>query len=141
VILLAGLLGTMNSGSSSHLRVDSIYQRINSVISFVAENPVRAIASHTQVWLSRWYKDNSLVYVSHKHGVWNNIEGRRRPSKRYGRLLRSPKAGLNEMLVYHQGDVFNWITSRVTPAEGVSESGEEKDRGATKPVESQTRPI
>jgi Arb2 domain len=49
----------MNSGSSSYLRVDSIYQRINSVISFVAENPVRAIASHTQAWLSRWYKDVS----------------------------------------------------------------------------------
>ena len=52
----------MNSGSSSHLRVDSIYQRINSVISFVAENPVRAIASHTQVWLSRWYKDVSSFF-------------------------------------------------------------------------------
>ena len=36
---------------------ETLYQRVNGVISFVAENPVRAVASHTQVWLSRWYKD------------------------------------------------------------------------------------
>lgn len=38
---------------------DTLYERINGVISFVAENPVRAVASHTQVWLSRWYKEVS----------------------------------------------------------------------------------
>lgn len=32
---------------------------MNGVISFVARDPVRAVASHTQVWLSRWYKDVS----------------------------------------------------------------------------------
>ncbi|KUL85164.1 hypothetical protein ZTR_06261 [Talaromyces verruculosus] len=91
---------------------DSIYQRVNSVISFVAENPVRAVASPTQTWLSRWYKDNSLVFVSHTHGVWHN-ENRRKPSKRYGRLLRSPKTGLNEMLLQHKTEVFTWIEQRV----------------------------
>ncbi|KAL1984364.1 hypothetical protein VTN96DRAFT_9225 [Rasamsonia emersonii] len=104
---------------------DSIYQRVNSVISFVAENPVRAVASHTQVWLSRWYKENSLVYVSHTHGVWNNVEGRRRPSKRYGRLIQSPKAGLSEMLVHHKHEVFEWIETRVTATE--SEESEEAE--------------
>lgn len=38
------------------------------MISFVARDPVRAVASHTQVWLSRWYKDvscyNSLPFVT-----------------------------------------------------------------------------
>lgn len=38
---------------------ETLYQRVNGVISFVAENPVRAVASHTQVWLSRWYKEVS----------------------------------------------------------------------------------
>ncbi|KAL1964360.1 hypothetical protein VTN77DRAFT_7045 [Rasamsonia byssochlamydoides] len=115
---------------------DSIYQRVNSVISFVAENPVRAVASHTQVWLSRWYKDNSLVFVSHTHGVWNNVEGRRRPSKRYGRLLRSPKAGLSEMLVHHKNEVFDWIESRVTATESEEseESGEGKVAAELKPA-------
>lgn len=44
--------------------IDNLYQRINGIISFVAENPVRAVASPTQAWLSRWYKDVSLVTVT-----------------------------------------------------------------------------
>ncbi|KAL2004581.1 hypothetical protein VTN00DRAFT_3317 [Thermoascus crustaceus] len=118
---------------------DSIYQRINSVISFVAENPVRAIASHTQVWLSRWYKDNSLVYVSHTHGVWNNVEGRRKPSKRYGRLIRSPKTGLSEMLVYHKKDVFEWIESRIETDESEEESEEKNGNGKAPLVVEETQ--
>lgn len=53
--------------SSSHLVCpatndsDTLYQRVNGVVSFVAENPVRAVASHTQTWLSRWYRDVSHV--------------------------------------------------------------------------------
>lgn len=43
-------------------KIDTLYKRVNGVISFVAENPVRAIASHTQVWLSRWYKDVSVAF-------------------------------------------------------------------------------
>lgn len=52
--------------AASDSLADSIYQRVNSVISFVAENPVRAIASHTQVWLSKWYKEvrSALFFLS-----------------------------------------------------------------------------
>ncbi|KAL4892077.1 histone deacetylase Hda1 [Aspergillus ambiguus] len=94
---------------------DTLYKRVNGVISFVAENPVRAIASHTQVWLSRWYKDNSLVFVSRAHGVWNNVDSGRnkKPSKRYGNLIQSPKEGLSEMLMHHKSDVYEWISERV----------------------------
>lgn len=42
---------------------ETLYQRVNGVISFVAENPVRAIASHTQVWLSRWYKEVGIPFL------------------------------------------------------------------------------
>uniref|UniRef100_A0A093V872 Histone deacetylase n=1 Tax=Talaromyces marneffei PM1 TaxID=1077442 RepID=A0A093V872_TALMA len=107
---------------------DSIYQRVNSVISFVAENPVRAVASPTQTWLSRWYKDNSLVFVSHTHGVWHN-ENRRKPSKRYGRLLRSPKTGLNEMLLHHKPEVLTWIDERVNARTGDETEEEEGEEG------------
>ena len=43
--------------STTLTQAETLYKRVNGVISFVAENPVRAIASHTQVWLSRWYKE------------------------------------------------------------------------------------
>jgi histone deacetylase 6 len=110
---------------------DTLYKRVNGVISFVAENPVRAIASHTQVWLSRWYKDNSLVFVSHTHGVWNNVETRRKPSKRYGHLIQSPKAGLSEMLMHHKDEVFKWIEERADEAESEEEE-ETKSKSKSK---------
>ncbi|GIC90184.1 histone deacetylase hdaA [Aspergillus udagawae] len=111
---------------------DTLYKRVNGVISFVAENPVRAIASHTQVWLSRWYKDNSLVFVSHTHGVWNNVETRRKPSKRYGHLIQSPKAGLSEMLMHHKDEVFKWIEERADEAESEEEETKSKSKSKSR---------
>ncbi|KAL2828050.1 hypothetical protein BDW59DRAFT_143701 [Aspergillus cavernicola] len=116
---------------------DTLYQRVNGVISFVAENPVRAVASHTQVWLSRWYKDNSLVFVSHAHGVWKNTDTRRKPSKRYGHLLQSPKAGLSEMLVHHKDEVFQWIQQRADLES--DETEEEKQPASRSPTKDKTR--
>ncbi|KKK18747.1 hypothetical protein P175DRAFT_0532574 [Aspergillus ochraceoroseus IBT 24754] len=120
---------------------EALYQRVNGVISFVAENPVRAVASHTQVWLSRWYKDNSLVFVSHTHGVWKNTENRRKPSKRYGHLLQSPKSGLSEMLMHHKDEVFQWIQSRAEqPDSDETEEEKPKSRSPTKDKGSGTTP-
>lgn len=56
--------------------------------------------------------------------MWHN-ENRRKPSKRYGRLQRSPKTGLNEMLLQHKAEVFTWIEKRVKGAESDEEEGDE----------------
>lgn len=74
-------------------------------------------------------KQNSLVFVSHTHGVWNNVEGRRKPSKRYGRLIRSPKTGLSGLLLYHKKEVFDFIESRVEASESEEESDEKNENG------------
>ncbi|RAH49355.1 histone deacetylase hdaA [Aspergillus brunneoviolaceus CBS 621.78] len=110
---------------------ETLYKRVNGVVSFVAENPVRAVASHTQVWLSRWYKDNSLVFVSHTHGVWTSLQ--RKPSKRYGLLVQSPKAGLSEMLMHHKNEVYQWISERADVADSEEiEDEKPKRRSPTK---------
>lgn len=41
------------------MTLENLYKRLNGVISFVSENPVRAVASHTQTWLSKWYREVS----------------------------------------------------------------------------------
>lgn len=64
---------------------------------------------------------NSLVFVSHAHGVWNNVEARRKPSKRYGHLIQSPRSGLSEMLLHHKTDVFKWIEGRADEEESERE--------------------
>ncbi|KAL3476461.1 hypothetical protein BJX99DRAFT_227752 [Aspergillus californicus] len=113
---------------------DTLYQHVSGVISFVAENPLRAVASHTQTWLSRWYKDNSLVFVSHAHGVWKTS---RKASKRYGHLSMSPKANLSEMLVHHKEEVFKWVRDRVDPADS-TDSGEERQPASRSPTKNKT---
>ncbi|EZF22576.1 hypothetical protein H112_04632 [Trichophyton rubrum D6] len=93
---------------------ERVHTMVSGVICFVAENPVRAVASTTITWLSKWYKENSLVFVSHRHMVWEGQENKQKQYKRYGRLVKSTAAHtLNEMLVNHRADVFKWIEERV----------------------------
>ncbi|KAJ5177286.1 Histone deacetylase clr3 [Penicillium canariense] len=103
---------------------ENLYKRVNGIVSFVAENPVRAVASSTQVWLSKWYRDNSLVFVSESHGLWNNQD--RKPSKRYGKLYKSNKTSLNEMMAEHQPQVFEWLAERAD--EAVEETEDEANQ-------------
>ncbi|KAJ5507082.1 hypothetical protein N7527_009225 [Penicillium freii] len=98
---------------------ENLYKRVNGVVSFVSENPVRAIASHTQTWLSKWYRENSIVFVSNSHGIWDIQD--RRPSKRYGKLVHSPKFDLNEMLDEHKEEVYKWISERADRVEEESD--------------------
>ncbi|WEW56248.1 Histone deacetylase hda1 [Emydomyces testavorans] len=91
---------------------ERVHPRVSGVISFVAENKVRAVSSDTNPWLSKWYKEHSLIYVSYHHNAFKNPETKR-PSKRYGRLLRSPKTTLNEMLLSHMKDVTKWIEDQI----------------------------
>ncbi|KAI1977219.1 Histone deacetylase hda1 [Ophidiomyces ophidiicola] len=92
---------------------DRVYPRIDGVVCFVAENAVRAVSSHTNPWLSKWYKENSRVYVSQHHSVFKMADSSKRPSKRYGRILRSARRTLNEMLLEHMGDVTRWLEGMI----------------------------
>ncbi|KAJ5737803.1 histone deacetylase hda1 [Penicillium malachiteum] len=103
---------------------ENLYKRVNGCISFVAANPVRAIASATQTWLSKWYRENSLVFVAGSHGIWE-----RKPSKRYGMLRASPKSGLNEMLSEHKEEVFEWISERADEPSQNESDGEAEGEG------------
>lgn len=64
---------------------------------------------------------NSLVFVSNAHGIWAS---ERRPSKRYGQLIQSPRSNLNEMLDEHKDAVYTWISDR---ADHVGEESEEEE--------------
>ncbi|KAL4782762.1 hypothetical protein BJX76DRAFT_277708 [Aspergillus varians] len=133
-VFLIGIGNAFYGVANLLINRDNLYQRVNGVISFVAKDPVRAVASHTQVWLSRWYKNNSLVYVSYAHGLWKNP---RKPSKRYGHLLESPRAGLSEMLMHHKNEVFEWIENRVEPPD--SDDTEEEKPASRYPTKATPR--
>ncbi|KAJ5222144.1 Histone deacetylase clr3 [Penicillium citrinum] len=107
---------------------ENLYTKVKGIVSFVAENPVRSIASPTQTWLSHWYRENSLVFVSPLHGVWGNSD--RKPSKRYGTLRKTDSTHLSEMLSDHKEEVFQWISERTRhPDDDETEDEEEDEAG------------
>ncbi|KAL4747341.1 hypothetical protein BDW72DRAFT_182965 [Aspergillus terricola var. indicus] len=128
-IFLVGIGNAFYGVANLLINRETLYQRVNGVISFVAKDPVRAVASHTQVWLSRWYRDNSLVFVSKAHGVWKSD---RKATKRYGKLIQSPREGLSEMLMHHKDEVFQWIEDRIEPDSEETEEEKPVRRSPTK---------
>lgn len=102
---------------------DRVYTRVSGVIAFVAENPVRAVSSHTQTWLSKWYKENSRVYVSDAHTVFEQERqtGKKAP-KRYGDIVAAKESGLNAMVRAHREEVWEWILARCGGEDDETES-------------------
>lgn len=94
------------------LRVaESVYSRVTGVIVFIADNPVRPIHSNENQWLSKWYSQNSNVFVAQTHSLWSKTD--RKMSRRYGKVERSPGITLNQMLILHREQVFAWVAERI----------------------------
>ncbi|KAJ5688810.1 Histone deacetylase clr3 [Penicillium macrosclerotiorum] len=121
-IFFMGIGNAFYGAANLLINRENLYKHVNGIVSFVAENPVRAIASPTQTWLSKWYRDNSLVFVSKTHSVWGNPD--RKPSKRYGRLHKSEKTSLSEMLSEHKAEVFEWLAERADEEPSEEEQGD-----------------
>lgn len=124
-IFLFGIGNAFYGVANLLINRENLYKKVSGVISFVAENPVRAVASPTQVWLSKWYRENSLVFVSPSHGVWGNPD--RKPSKRYGTLRKSHSTHLGEMLSDHKEEVFQWISERADVSDDEETEDEDED--------------
>lgn len=85
---------------------DTVYQSLSGVVGFVATHPVRPVKNNGNPWVSGWYRENSLVFVSNTNGLWKK-EGK--VSKRYGRLEGSEGTCLNEMMMLEERKVWEWI--------------------------------
>ena len=92
-------------------------KRVTGMVNFISENSLKAVSDHGFFQhgqsLSKWYRANSLNFVANNHLVWD-IDSTKKPSKRFGNLVRSPVSGLNDMLIQHQKEVQGFIARRVT---------------------------
>ena len=98
---------------------------MTGVIVFIADNPVRPVHSNENPWLSKWYSQNSNVFVAHGHSLWSKTD--RKMSRRYGKVERSPGATLNEMLIMHRSQVFAWLAERTGLDGAEKEASEETE--------------
>ena len=95
-------------------------KRVTGLINFISENSLKAVSDHGFFQhgqsLSKWYRAHSVNFVANNHLVWD-IDGSKKPSKRFGNLVRSPVNGLNDMLGQHQEEVQGFITGRIVRRE------------------------
>ncbi|KAI4253466.1 MAG: hypothetical protein LQ352_003681, partial [Teloschistes flavicans] len=99
-------------------------------------------------YLSKWFKQNSLVFVTGSHTIW---AGDKKPSKRFGNLIKSSvgsdgggggegqedgggttaaaAAGEDvlEMLEVHRGEFEMWVRARMA-ASATSSTGRGRGR-------------
>lgn len=98
---------------------DMVYQSLAGVVGFLATNPVRPVKSNSNPWISSWYREHSILFVSESHGVWKREN---KVSKRYGTLRKSEGRTLNGVMQLEQDHVWEWIGSKL----GVDLVGEAK---------------
>ncbi|KIX04393.1 uncharacterized protein Z518_05261 [Rhinocladiella mackenziei CBS 650.93] len=103
---------------------ENVYPNLLGVIGFITTNPIRPISNPSLHWVSQWYRENSLVYVSQAHSMWKK-EGK--ASKRYGKLIKSRGVVLNQMMKIHEREVTEWMVEKVKQRQAELEDTEDED--------------
>jgi histone deacetylase 6 len=126
------------------------FDQIAGVVGFIANNSIRPVTENFMTDLGKWYfrvchslcltlpyplhqimpsshshaasSQNSLILVQGDHLVWE--PDRKKPSRRFGRLVQSPHNGLENMLTQHMAEVKGFVLKQAGKA---VEENEEPD--------------
>jgi hypothetical protein len=105
----------------------NVHGSLLGIVGFISTQPIRPVSSGTNHWVSSWYRENSLVFVSEKHSLWKKEKEGGKVSKRYGRLVKSPGEVLNGMMLLHREEVVKWMADRINQRKEAVGSTEEED--------------
>ncbi|CAI6329932.1 unnamed protein product [Periconia digitata] len=101
---LVDLLGTHENCTDDESVVECL-------IGFLSDTTLQSIKRPTDDNIGNWYYAHSLIFVEHDHPVWDPIRNRKQRRK-WGKLLRSDKSTLGDMLSYHQPEVKEYILNK-----------------------------
>ncbi|KIY01763.1 uncharacterized protein Z520_01901 [Fonsecaea multimorphosa CBS 102226] len=94
---------------------EHVYPTLLGIVCFISTQPIRPISNPGgNHWVSQWYRENSLVFVSSRHSLWKKEKEGGKVSKRYGRLVRSEGEILNQIMMQHREQVCQWIFDKVS---------------------------
>ena len=108
------LLGT-NTGHGAIINFikaneDRAQEKLTRAISFVEDVPLQSCKSSTNDTLALWYYALSLIFVTPDHNFWFS-ELSRKPRKRFGKVNKSLKETITDMLIEHRDIVFDVLRS------------------------------
>lgn len=72
--------------------------RVRALVAFVDDMPLRAIAPVIDEYISEWFFQNSLVFTSHEHSIWDVSLNPKKPRKKFGRVIRSNSVGVGRVV-------------------------------------------
>ncbi|KAL8850191.1 MAG: hypothetical protein Q9221_004877 [Calogaya cf. arnoldii] len=99
---------------------ETFFQRISGIILFLdSSTPLPSVSDQNTYYLSKWFKQNSLVLVSGDHPTWSENGGTKKPGKRFGAVRQSEvQGGVNDMLEKHREDVVEFVGARMGSGRG-----------------------
>ncbi|KAL8892157.1 MAG: hypothetical protein Q9215_000914 [Flavoplaca cf. flavocitrina] len=99
---------------------ETFFQRISGIILFLdSSNLLPSVSDHNTYYLSKWFKQNSLVFVSGDHPIWIDNGGLKKPGKRFGAVKKSEvEGGVNDMLERHRGETVEFVEARIGNGRG-----------------------
>ncbi|KIW34351.1 hypothetical protein, variant [Cladophialophora immunda] len=115
---------------------ENVYPNLVGIVCFISTQPIRPISNPGgHHWVSQWYHENSLVFVSAKHSLWKKEKEGGKVSKRYGRLVKSEGDVLNQIMIQNREQVFQWMSDKIIRRRDenamavVGEDGDVEQRG------------
>ncbi|KAI4267445.1 MAG: hypothetical protein LQ337_008344 [Flavoplaca oasis] len=99
---------------------ETFFQRISGIILFLdSSNVLPSVSDQNTYYLSKWFKQNSLVFVSGDHPIWIDNGGLKKPGKRFGAVKKSEiEGGVNDMLERHREETVEFVEARIGNARG-----------------------
>ncbi|RMZ76499.1 hypothetical protein DV738_g4939, partial [Chaetothyriales sp. CBS 135597] len=89
---------------------ETIYDSLEGVIGFIATSPVRPVSNASNPWVSSWYRENSRIYVSKAHSVWQKSGNL---SRKYGTVVGSEGGTVVSIMQAEADDCWEWIKDKV----------------------------
>ncbi|OAP64896.1 hypothetical protein AYL99_00868 [Fonsecaea erecta] len=88
-----------------------VYPKLVGILCFISTQPIRPISNPSgHHWVSQWYRENSLVFISGRHSLWKK---EMKTSKRYGRLIKSDGEVLNQIMILHRDEAYEWMVDKI----------------------------
>lgn len=104
-----------------------IRNRVKSIIAFVDEIPLRAIAPVIDEYISDWFYHNSLVFTSHQHTIWDPSLNPKKPRRKFGRVIRSNSVGTARVVRERFEEAREYMEDSLEAADDDGEDDEEDE--------------
>lgn len=101
--------------AAMHILNSRAYERLQcwkASACFVYHTPIYSVHEEFFSQMGKYYQKRSRIFVHDSHPVWDPERGKK-PSKKFGRLVKSDEDSLGRMLWHHREEVQEFLLGAV----------------------------